>query len=102
MFAQQLKKCAEALLLSIFSVVEGTPVVTKADINQTVRHKSLICVSENPVLQDFQSITALWAVIGYVLIINHFSLYFNRILCILILILQKTAAVFTAAADMFN
>ncbi|MDD7428300.1 MAG: hypothetical protein PUK49_00770, partial [Oscillospiraceae bacterium] len=38
-----------------------------ADINQVVRHKSLICAAENPVLQDFQPITALRAVIEYAL-----------------------------------
>ncbi|MCI5752801.1 MAG: hypothetical protein MR038_10055, partial [Oscillospiraceae bacterium] len=37
-------------------------------INQVVRHKSLICAAENPVLQDFQPITALRAVIEYALI----------------------------------
>ena len=41
----------------------------KADINQVVRHKSLICAAENPVLQDFQPITALRAVIEYALFI---------------------------------
>ena len=39
----------------------------KADVNQVVQHKSLICAAENPVLQDFQPITALRAVIEYVL-----------------------------------
>ncbi|MDD7429028.1 MAG: hypothetical protein PUK49_04535, partial [Oscillospiraceae bacterium] len=39
----------------------------KADVNQGVRYKSLICTAENPVLQDFQPITALRAVIEYVL-----------------------------------
>ncbi|MDY2847693.1 MAG: hypothetical protein SOU50_05690, partial [Oscillospiraceae bacterium] len=39
----------------------------KADINQVVRHKSLICAAENTVLKDFQPITALRAVIEYAL-----------------------------------
>ena len=39
----------------------------KADINQVVRHKSLICDAENSVKQDFQQITALRAVIEYAL-----------------------------------
>ena len=42
----------------------------KADVNQVVRHKSKICAAENPVLQDFQPITALRAVIEYALIIS--------------------------------
>ncbi|MCI5751214.1 MAG: hypothetical protein MR038_01850, partial [Oscillospiraceae bacterium] len=50
----------------------------KADVNQGVRHKSLICAAENPVLQDFQPITALRAVIEYALyyrIGKHLSIY---------------------------
>ena len=39
----------------------------KADIIYVVRHNSLICAAENPVLQDFQPITALRAVIEYAL-----------------------------------
>ncbi len=45
-----------------------TVFAAKADVNQVVRHKSLICAAENPVLQDFQPITARWAVIEYALI----------------------------------
>ncbi|MCI5751505.1 MAG: hypothetical protein MR038_03350, partial [Oscillospiraceae bacterium] len=66
MSAQQRKKCAEALLRSIFLLLGARifgvsaknpctlPPVSggKADINQVVRHKSLICAAENPVLQD--------------------------------------------------
>ena len=83
MSAQQPKKCVEALLRSIFRLLGARifgglaknpctlPPVSggKADINQVVRHKSLICAAENPVLQDFQPITALWAVIEYALFI---------------------------------
>ncbi len=45
----------------------------KADVNQVVRHKSLICAAENPVLQDFQPITVRRAVIEYALIIINYG-----------------------------
>lgn len=70
MYAQQLKKCVGALLKSIFSVIwskKNWPnrqknlapcrslAAAKQTLNHAVRHKSLICAAENPVLQGFSA-----------------------------------------------